>query len=107
MLKGFSFPAIERKLKKNGKVAKFKKNRLELIYEGETIMHEYIETSEAAKVTIKIVNGVEGPSVYINDYRVAGHKPWGGGKVTSVFTATKEDMLRALGITEKDMDDVL
>jgi hypothetical protein len=30
-------------------------------------------------VSILVVNGVEGPSVYINDYRVAGPKPWGGG----------------------------
>lgn len=33
------------------------------------------------KVSIKIVHGVEGKSCYINDIRVYGNKPWGGGKV--------------------------
>lgn len=33
------------------------------------------------KVNIKIVQGVEGKSCYINDIRVYGNKPWGGGKV--------------------------
>lgn len=31
------------------------------------------------KVKIELINGCEGKSVYINDYRVAGSKPWGGG----------------------------
>lgn len=33
------------------------------------------------RVKIQIVQGVEGKSCYINDYRVCGPKPWGGGKV--------------------------
>lgn len=33
------------------------------------------------KVKITIVQGVEGKSCYINDRRVCGPKPWGGGKV--------------------------
>ena len=33
------------------------------------------------KVNIKIVQGVGGKSCYINDIRVYGNKPWGGGKV--------------------------
>jgi hypothetical protein len=32
-------------------------------------------------VNVCVVMGVEGPSVSINDYRVAGNKPWGGGKI--------------------------
>ena len=51
------------------------------------------------KVTIEIVNGCEGKSVYINDYRVAGSKPWGGGTVERSWTANKKDILKALGIT--------
>lgn len=33
-----------------------------------------------ATVEVMVVSGVEGPSLYINDRRVAGPKPWGGGK---------------------------
>lgn len=33
------------------------------------------------KVKITIVQGVEGKSCYINDRRVCGPKPWGGGKL--------------------------
>ena len=34
----------------------------------------------SAPLNIVVLKGVEGPSVYINDYRVAGNKPWGGGQ---------------------------
>lgn len=33
------------------------------------------------KVKITFVKGVEGYSCYINDKRVCGNKPWGGGKI--------------------------
>jgi len=49
-------------------------------------------------VTIEIVSGVEGASVYMNDYRIAGNKPWGGGRVTASFTAGRADICRALKI---------
>lgn len=31
------------------------------------------------QIEIKVVNGVEGLSLYMNGYRIAGTKPWGGG----------------------------
>lgn len=31
-------------------------------------------------VTIDLVEGVEGYSIYLNDYRICGNKPWGGGR---------------------------
>ena len=41
------------------------------------------------KVIIDVVNGVEGPSLYIGDedsgHRLAGPKPWGGGGVVFKF----------------------
>lgn len=33
------------------------------------------------KVNVTIVSGVEGKSIYINDYRICGNKPWGGGTI--------------------------
>lgn len=50
------------------------------------------------KVTIEIVNGCEGKCIYINDYRVAGSKPWGGGRVETSWTVDKKEILKALGI---------
>ncbi len=33
------------------------------------------------EITIKYVSGVEGNSIYLNDTRIAGPKPWGGGHI--------------------------
>lgn len=35
-----------------------------------------------------VVAGVEGPSLYIDGYRVAGPKLWGGGKTLHEFRFT-------------------
>ena len=32
-------------------------------------------------IEIKLVEGVEGNSLYFNDTRICGPKPWGGGKI--------------------------
>ena len=45
---------------------------------------------------ILLVQGVEGKSIYINDYRVVGSKPWGGGKVLAEWECKDEDILHAL-----------
>ena len=50
------------------------------------------------KITIEIINGSEGQCVVINNYRVAGPKPWGGGFVEKSWTASKQDILTAIGI---------
>lgn len=34
------------------------------------------------RITIEVVRGPEGPCLLVNEYRVAGPKPWGGGTVT-------------------------
>lgn len=50
------------------------------------------------KVTIEIVNGCGGQSVYINDYRVAGIEPYGGGTVDKSWTVSVNKILEAIGI---------
>lgn len=50
------------------------------------------------KVKIEIVSGCEGKCIYINDYRVAGSKPWGGGTTEKSWTVDKGEILKALGI---------
>jgi hypothetical protein len=47
-------------------------------------------------VEISHVSGVEGPSLYMNQYRVAGPKPWGGGSTLGVWKTTARAVLLAL-----------
>lgn len=38
------------------------------------------------EITIRRILGVAGSCLVINDYRVAGPKPWGGGKIIETYT---------------------
>lgn len=42
-----------------------------------------------------VVEGATGLALYINDYRVAGPKPWGGGNIVHTFAITDEDLAAA------------
>lgn len=48
------------------------------------------------EIEILHVSGVEGPSVYANNYRVAGPKPWGGGSIVKAGRTTRRDLLHAI-----------
>jgi len=54
------------------------------------------------KITIHLINGCEGKSISINEYRVAGNKPWGGGTVEQSWVTTKEEIFRALKVKTKE-----
>ena len=47
-------------------------------------------------VTVTIVHGVEGNSMYVDNYRVAGPKPWGGGTTISEWVVRSEDILKMI-----------
>lgn len=51
---------------------------------------------------VEIVAGTEGKALYINDYRVAGPKPWGGGKVIVSFNVLQKELECALKGIEND-----
>jgi hypothetical protein len=51
------------------------------------------------KINICVLQGSEGKSLYVNDYRVSGSKPWGGGKIIFEADVTKDELCQALGIT--------
>lgn len=55
---------------------------------------------EPERVNVLVLRGVEGPSVYLNEYRVGGPKPWGGGDVIYEWDADRADVLRALQMSE-------
>lgn len=43
-------------------------------------------------LTLELIAGVEGDSVYLNDYRIAGPKPWGGGRLKKKWKVRLEDI---------------
>ena len=45
---------------------------------------------------LAIVSGVEGTAVYLNDFRIAGPKPWGGGKIVRSWDIAPEDLESAI-----------
>lgn len=49
-------------------------------------------TEKYEPATLKFVEGVEGPSIYLNDRRIAGNKPWGGGHIKHTFTLQECDI---------------
>lgn len=49
-------------------------------------------------VDVEIVEGVEGTCLVINDNRVCGPKPWGGGRVTKKWRASAKIISDALPI---------
>lgn len=59
-------------------------------------------------LTIDIVCGCEGKSIYIDNYRVAGNKPWGGGTILDTLHCRGKDIiyaipeLRITSITKQD-----
>lgn len=54
------------------------------------------EKAASQKLKLDLVKGVEGNCIVLNQYRIAGHKPWGGGKVIQSWTVDREDIERAL-----------
>ena len=47
-------------------------------------------------ITIEVVKGVAGDSLYINNRRVSGEKPWGGGRVVRKFKTTEKEIHKAI-----------
>lgn len=46
--------------------------------------------------SLTVVRGVSGLCVYLNDYRIVGEKPWGGGTITNTWKVSLKDIVRAL-----------
>jgi len=58
-----------------------------------------VEESCVDKIEVAVVNGVEGLSLYVGEKRVAGPKPWGGGKTLKTWLVPKTDLLEVIGQT--------
>ena len=57
------------------------------------------------QVAIDLLDGVEGQCLVINRIRIAGPKPWGGGKVLHTWWADKEEIERALAHMPSSLSD--
>lgn len=47
-------------------------------------------------ISVQLVDGVCGKSLYINEHRVHGEKPWGGGKIVFYAEVSIKELQRAL-----------
>ena len=52
--------------------------------------------SEKIEITVMKGKGALGNSLYVNDYRVYGNKPYGGGSVVYRFEVDKKLLEKAL-----------
>lgn len=52
-------------------------------------------------MTIEVVSGVEGNCLSVDDTRVAGPKPWGGGKVIQAWSLEEQDVRTLRDICNK------
>lgn len=54
------------------------------------------ETSD--KVALELISGPAGNALYLDNHRVAGPKPWGGGRTIWQGSAKRSEVMIALGI---------
>lgn len=61
---------------------------------------DFSKPPKPGHVYIDVTRGVEGPCLCIGNHvggkRVAGPKPWGGGKITHLFEVEISDILNAI-----------
>lgn len=55
-------------------------------------------------MTIDLVSGVEGPCLVANCNRIAGPKPWGGGKVLRSWQLDERHVRDLITICLRDID---
>lgn len=45
---------------------------------------------------LQIIECNNGYTILLNDYRIAGDKPWGGGTVVKTYKVSEKDIVEAL-----------
>ena len=61
------------------------------------------------EIKIDIISGCEGDCLSINDIRVSGSKPWGGGRIKQSFTIDIEelnDILKKDYISKEEVEEL-
>lgn len=59
---------------------------------------------KSKEIIIEVIEANGQQCLAIDDYRVAGGKPWGGGRVVKKWKAQSKDILEALGISNKQLN---
>ena len=54
--------------------------------------------------SLEVVHGKAGDCVCLNDRRICGPKPWGGGRITSTWSVRRSDILAAIPDLEAEND---
>ena len=59
---------------------------------------EYLKSKQSVEktATIEIFDGVGGLCIYLNDYRICGEKPWGGGKCLKIWKINTDKIMSQL-----------
>lgn len=52
-----------------------------------------MESEGKDEIEIVLVDGCEGMSIYINDYRIVGNKPWGSGHEIHKWTVNRKNLI--------------
>lgn len=55
---------------------------------------------------VELVEGVEGYCLCVNDIRIAGPKPWGGGKVVKTWCLTERQVYELLDLCNKQIEKI-
>lgn len=72
--------------------------------QGTNYQKEMDEADEALE--IQVIQGVEGKCLVINDYRVSGPKPWGGGTVIDSWTVPIKGIPALRGLLGDKLNDL-
>lgn len=60
------------------------------------LVSAFPEPRLADEFELKLCSGVSGQSVYLNDYRIAGAKPLGGGTIVKKWSVRPKDIVSAV-----------
>ena len=60
-----------------------------------TLTKKCVEEAVEKEIEVCVISGVEGNCLSINYRRVAGAKPWGGGKIITKWNVTVKDIIEA------------
>ena len=55
---------------------------------------EALESALRRPLHVEVIQGVEGPCLAVNSFRVAGPKPWGGGKTIAEWAVLACELAR-------------
>lgn len=68
---------------------------------GLPVVPKSSKSKKKETIEVLLVHGVGGFAVYLNGYRIAGEKPWGGAPITNSWKVDSKDVLKAINTKAK------